>query len=151
MVQRRRKKKNKLRGHRTHGAGNTKNRRGKGSRGGKGRAGSKKHKFTKYYMEFVKGHKKRLKPKTNPKTINLDDLSKLITNLLALNKIEKEKDLVVVDGTKINYDKILSRGKLSFKILVRNIGASRNAIEKIKESKGLIEGFEESAAETIEE
>ena len=59
MVVRRRKKKNKLRGQRTHGGGGTKNRRGAGCRGGVGKAGSHKHKFSKYYVEF--GIKKKLK------------------------------------------------------------------------------------------
>ena len=35
----------KHRGNRTHGGGNTKNRRGKGNRGGVGRAGYHKHRW----------------------------------------------------------------------------------------------------------
>ena len=54
MPERTRRKKNKLRGNRTHGKGNTKNHRGAGSKGGRGRAGSHKHKFSKYYKTFGK-------------------------------------------------------------------------------------------------
>ena len=73
MTIRKRKKKNKLRGHRTHGKGDTKNHRGAGSRGGVGRAGSHKHKFTKYYGEFGT-EKKKVAGKPIGPSINLDQI-----------------------------------------------------------------------------
>jgi large subunit ribosomal protein L15 len=130
------KKKEKLRGKRSHGKGNTKNKRGAGCRGGRGKAGSKKHKFTKYYAEF--GKKRKLKAKTQLNAINLSDINSLLEN----KKFEKENSFIVFDGIKTGYEKILSKGTLNEKILFKNIIASKKAIEKINESGSKIEEIE---------
>jgi large subunit ribosomal protein L15 len=130
------KKKEKLREKRSHGKGNTKNKRGAGCRGGRGKAGSKKHKFTKYYTEF--GTKRKLKAKKQVNAINLSDINSLIEN----NEFEKQNSFIVFDGIKTGYEKILSKGTLNEKILFKNIIASKKAIEKINESGSKIEEIE---------
>lgn len=137
MVVRRRKKKNRLRGQRTHGKGNTKNKRGAGCRGGRGRAGSHKHKFSKYYMTF--GVKRKLKAKEKPKAINLDELSERLAKLGREKKVEKEGDYIVINGNTLPVSKILSTGLISEKILVKNLAVSKKAKEKIEKAGGKVE------------
>ena len=143
MVERSKRKKNRLRGHRSHGKGNTKNRRGAGCRGGRGRAGSKKHKRTLYYETI--GNKVRLKKqfvakgRKQPQALNLDDLNYLVEGLVKREKIEKQGDLYLLDGDKIGLDKVLSRGKLEHKVLLKNVFASKAAVKKIEESGSKIE------------
>ena len=151
MVVRKRRKKNKLRGKRSHGKGNTKNKRGAGCRGGRGNAGSKKHKRFSYVGHF--GNKKKLKSKLVQrrqkalKTVNLDDLNLMLKKLEAENKLEKENGLVLVDGEKLNLDKLLGRGSLSFKVKVRHLGLTKKAVAKIEAAQGLVEMEAEEAAE----
>ena len=143
MVVRQRKKKNRLRGHRSHGKGDTKNKRGAGCRGGRGKAGSKKHKRTKYFE--VIGNKVRLKKqfvvrgKKALQALNLDDLNYLVEGLIAGQKAEKEGSLIVIDGQKHGLDKVLSRGSLAHKVLLKNVFASKKAIEKIEASGSKVE------------
>ena len=59
--------------------------------------------------------------------------------LEAAGKILKEANAAVVDGSKIGFDKLLSKGELKQKIIVRNMKASKKAIEKVKKAGGDIE------------
>lgn len=136
MVVRRRKKKNKLRGHRSHGKGDTKNKRGAGCRGGRGKAGSHKHKFSKYYTHF--GVKVKLKPKKKGKSINLEVLSRLLPKWKNLKLVEMREGYFVVDGTKISYQKILSMGEIKERLLIKNMAVSKKAEEKIVAAGGRV-------------
>lgn len=147
MVVRRRKKKIKLRGQRTHGKGNTKNRRGAGCRGGRGKAGSHKHKYSKYYLVF--GTKRKLKPKRKERAINLDELNKEIEVWVREKKVEKEKGLLIIDGKKLGLEKILSVGNIDEKVLIRNLPVSKKAKEKIEKAGGIVE--EEKSREKAKE
>jgi len=147
MVVRRRRKKNKLRGHRTHGAGGTKNRRGSGCRGGVGRAGSHKHKFSKYYMDF--GTKITLKPKKKGISMNLAEFSSMLGVWAEKKLVEMKGNSFVVDCSKIGVDKLLGRGELSAKVELSNVKASRKAVEKIEAAGGSLSG--EIAAESEED
>ena len=138
MAERKRRKKNKLRGKRTHGKGDTKNRRGAGSRGGVGRAGSHKHKYSLYYDDFGKGKKLHSKKKTN--AINLSDLMQKIPMFVESKKVEKQGSSFIIDGKKIKYGKILGKGVLDKALIVRNMQVSKSASEKITGAKGKIEG-----------
>ena len=142
MVVRKRRRVNKLRGRRTHGAGDTKNRRGAGSRGGRGRAGSHKHKFSKYWMTF--GMKRKLKAKRKLIAVNLQEIHKFLD----------EKG--VLDGNAKGIGKILGKGELKKKIIARNVKVSGQAAEKIKAAGGKIEeagegGFDDEEFEPEEE
>ncbi|MCD6247771.1 MAG: uL15 family ribosomal protein [Candidatus Diapherotrites archaeon] len=137
MTVRKRKKKNKLRGKRTHGKGNTKNKRGGGSRGGRGKAGARKHKKDKYSGILKK--KARLKPKKKGRVIDIDELSRIAERLKKENKAEYDNEFIIIDGKKIGFEKILSRGKLTHRVKIINAKISERARRKILESGGLIE------------
>jgi len=140
MVVRKRRRVNKLRGNRTHGGGDKKNRRGAGSRGGRGRAGSHKHKFSKYWMTF--GMKRKLKAKKRLESVNLQEIDKYLD----------EKG--VIDGKAKGIGKIIGKGELKRKIIARNVRVSKIAAEKIIAAGGKIEesiGVEDEEFEAEEE
>jgi large subunit ribosomal protein L15 len=144
MVVRRSRKREKLRGQRTHGHGNTKNRRGGGSRGGRGQAGSHKHKFNQFF-DFFGSERKRIKPKQETKAINLGQLVQQLPKLAELKKVEKRGNSFVIDGQKIGFDKILSMGIVQEKLVVKNMRVSKKAREKILKAGGKIEEWETGA------
>ncbi len=138
MTVRKRKRKNKLRGSRTFGTGNTKHKRGSGCKGGKGRAGSHKHKYSKYYATF--GVTVRLKTKDKKGIeMNLGQIDESIEKWLSDKMIEKSADAYIIDCKKLGIRKILSRGNLAKKVILRNAQLSEKAREKILASKGTIE------------
>jgi len=145
MVVRRRRKKNKLRGQRTHGGGGTKNRRGAGSRGGVGRAGSHKHKFSKYYLDF--GVKRKLKAKEKEIAINLETISENISEWLSTGQAKKENSIIVLNGKLLGFGKVLGRGPLKEKIKIENASVTKKAQEKIVENGGIIEKKKEPVEE----
>ena len=146
MVVRKRRKKNKMRGNRTHGAGDTKHRRGAGSRGGRGRAGSHKHKYSLYYKDF--GVKRKLKPKAKAESVNLEFISGKIPAWIENGKAKKEGGLVIINGKVLGFGKILGGGNISEKIKVLNAAVSEKAAEKISRAGGLVEGAESSGVES---
>ena len=130
------KKNRKYLGNRSHGAGNTKNRRGKGSRGGVGRAGYHKHKW----MKTIKAgeNKSRRKGFDNPNATS----SITITLLEIQNGINAAKYKAGTDG---NYEvalpancKVLSSGKISTKATVKAGKFSAKAKEKIEKAGGKV-------------
>jgi large subunit ribosomal protein L15 len=149
MVERKRKKKNKLRGQRSHGKGNTKNKRGAGCRGGRGRAGSHKHKFSKYYSDF--GVKRKLKAKQKRDSINVGEIDSKIEKWIEQKKAERKNDLVVIDGKKIGIQKITGRGIIKEKILVKNVKLSEKARTTIEDADGEIEEAEKESETGKEE
>jgi len=136
MVVRQRRRVNRLRGNRTHGGGDKKNRRGAGVRGGRGRAGSHKHKFSKYWMTF--GMKRKLKAKKKITAINLCDVGKYLD------------DAGTFDGSINGIGKIMGKGEINKKITVRNAAVSKHAAEKIIAAGGKIHGMEEPLDEEFE-
>ena len=146
MVTRKRKKFNKKLGQRTRGKGDTKKRRGGGSRGGRGLAGSHKHKFPKYAGKFGT-EKKKVRSMKVVREINIDGLLQAMPRLVAEGKIVKEGNAFVVDGAKIGFDKLLSKGGLKEKLVVKNMAASKKAIEKIRKAGGIFESEEAVEAE----
>lgn len=137
MSVRKRKKKDKQRGMRTHGKGNTKNSRGAGSRGGRGRAGSHKHKYSKYYESF--GGTKHMKPAKKKKSLNILELETAVKSLIAKKKAEERNGSIFIDGKKAGISKILGRGTPTKKLVLKNIKASSRATEKIVKAGGKVE------------
>lgn len=135
MVERKRRKKNKVRGERTHGQGDTKNNRGGGSRGGRGRAGSNKHNL--FSIGQKDPRKYRLKSNKKGKSISVGNLDSQIETLLKKGKITKEKEFYVIDEES-GYKKILSQGTIKNKIFLK-ISATKPAIKKIKDAGGKVE------------
>jgi large subunit ribosomal protein L15 len=133
-------RKKRRRGERTY-HGSHKKRRGKGSRGGRGRAGLHKHKWTytvKYEPEhfgkggFVSVKKKRIKEKT----INLEELEKLVEELEATGKIKMEEKKIKINLTELGYDKLLGRGKITKPLIVEVKKVSEQAKQKIEKIGG---------------
>lgn len=145
MVVRKRRKKNKLRAQRTHGKGDTKNKRGAGCRGGRGRAGSHKHKYSKYYGTFGK-EKKKVRGKKKGMEVNLEQLQLMLPRW-GKGKVEKKENSFVVDGKKAGIGKVLSRGEISEKIVLKNARASKRAKEKIEKAGGKVEETGEKEGE----
>ncbi len=135
-MERKRKKKNRLRGNRSHGKGNTKNSRGAGCRGGRGRAGSHKHKYSKYHKTF--GTKKRLKPKTGKKAVSIERLNEIIDGLAEKNKVKKEGKKYLI-GKEFPYKKIVSPGTPEGEWKIRGIKLSASAKEAIEAAGGKAE------------
>jgi len=132
MTERKRRKKNRVRGERTHSKGDTKNNRGAGCRGGRGRAGATKGKFAS--IGRLDPRKYRLKPNTHGQAITLGDFDTKLDKLV-------EKDKVVMEGKKYvvtsnsGYEKILSQGETT-KAIILKINASKKAIVKIEAAGG---------------
>jgi large subunit ribosomal protein L15 len=132
VVRHRKRATHKYHGTRSWGAGNTKNRRGKGCRGGKGNAGPQKARWTFFTANepdhlgrhgFVRpGPKKRIK------TADLNDIQRMV-----------DKGDLKKDGSKYEYvfdGKVLGSGKISSPVLVKAISFSENAKEKIMKAGG---------------
>lgn len=117
----------RLRGHRTHGKGNTKNHRGAGSNGGRGRAGSFKHKRGKFLPYVNCNTKIRLKAKTKLLEINLTNLEKLAGN-------NREIDL-----KQLGFDKILGSGNIRKPLIIKNAKFTDTAKTKIEKAGGKVE------------
>ncbi|MFA5357931.1 MAG: uL15 family ribosomal protein [archaeon] len=149
MVDRKRRRKNKVRGERTHGMGDTKNRRGAGSRGGRGNAGANKHKFhslKRLYPRKIRLNKKIVKKKE----IKIGELDRIAENMVADGRASKKGAFILIDE-KSGYTKVLSQGEITKKILLK-ISASKKAIEKIIAAGGKVEsGKEETAMSGDEE
>jgi len=136
MTIRVRRKKNKKRGQRTMGAGNTKNRRGAGGRGGRGKAGTNKHRFhtagrlkPRLYRMKINGAKKR--------EVALGKLDLMLETLVAKGKAKKDGEKFIVDK-KCGFGKVLSQGEATHKIVLK-INASKGAIAKILKAGGKFE------------
>ncbi|MEK6959339.1 MAG: uL15m family ribosomal protein [archaeon] len=133
---RKRRKKNKLRGQRTMGNGGTKNRRGAGCRGGRGASGANKHNF--HTIGRLKPRKYRFKvifPKL--KEIKLGELDTIIDSLVTMGKVKKEGETYIVDK-RSGFGKVLAQGETK-KVIILRVNASKDAIKKIIVAGGKFE------------
>jgi large subunit ribosomal protein L15 len=147
MDVRKRRRSNKLRGQRTHGKGDTKNKRGAGNRGGVGRAGSHKHKYTKYYGQFGV-EKKQLIGKDKGITLKIEDIETMIPKWENKKLVDNSGKQIVLDGKKIKVRKIVATGDINTAVTLVNIEASKRAEEKIVASGGKVEKPETSQEES---
>lgn len=137
-----RSKRSRLRGKRTCGYGHKSKHRGKGSKGGKGMAGTGKRagQLRTWVIQnrpgyFGKHGFKSLKA-TRIKTINLDEIQERIHDLIK-SGMAKKTEL----GTEINLQdyKVLSRGEVNQKLIIKANSFSKKAEEKIVKAGGKIE------------
>jgi len=135
MTERKRRKKNRVRGERTHGKGDTKNNRGGGCRGGRGNAGADKGKFAS--IGRLTPIEYRLKPNKHGIAITLGDLDSKLDLLVRREKVTMEGKKYVVDE-KSGYEKVLSQGQTT-KVIILKLNASKKAIEKIEKAGGTFE------------
>ncbi|MCK4968826.1 MAG: uL15 family ribosomal protein [Candidatus Aenigmarchaeota archaeon] len=146
MTTNRTKKVRKLRGSRTYGWGHPKKHRGAGSRGGVGNAG--RGKKGQQRMSWVNkygtrigsvGFKIPVAVKLIPTTINLSEIEKNLDNYINDKLATKENGKILIDATKLGYDKVLGSGKLTTSIVIKAKSFSKKAEEKIKKAKGEIQ------------
>ncbi len=135
-------KNEKHRGSRTHGRGK-KGGRGKGKRGGSGNAGLHKHKWNytlKYDRDRYGRHGfTRHSSSKDINTINVWALQNNIKTWLENGKAKKKKKgTVMVDLSKLGYDKLLGAGKISTKVEITIEKATEKAIAKIEEAGGKV-------------
>jgi large subunit ribosomal protein L15 len=147
VVRKKKTTRSKQLGERTHGHGDTKNKRGSGNRGGHGRAGSHKHKFSKYYMTF--GIKVRQHPAPKGKALNLTQLAEHLPMWIKQGKVSQTDGMWVVEGKKVGIGKILGGGDAPADLFIKKIKVSEKARQKIEDADGEIEeGFNAGAGET---
>ncbi len=129
----------KLRGSRTCGYGAAKKHRGAGHKGGKGLAGVAKHRWihtVKYMPDHVGkyGFKRHASLIKDLKPINLGQIDELVSKNPEKFHIENEK--YVVNVTSLGYEKVLGKGKLNNKIVIKAVEFSESAKEKIESAGG---------------
>lgn len=136
MKRRSRQKKGYL-GHRTHGRGNVKNRRGSGNRGGRGKAGMCKHKnswLAKNDKEYFGKHGFTRPVRKTVKVTHLYD----INQKALIGKLEKK-------GDKYHFDfkgKVLATGKVTVPLVVRATSWSKSVEKKLGDAGGQISKLE---------
>ncbi len=136
-MKRKGRQKKKYLGKRSHGRGNTKNRRGSGNRGGRGMAGICKHKWSwaaKYNKEYYCRYG-FVKP--DRKTMDVVHLFE-INRKAVLEKLEKK-------GGKYLFDfkgKVLATGKVTMPLSIKALSWSKNVEKKLSESGGEIAKLE---------
>ncbi len=112
-------------------------RRGSGNRGGVGRAGSGKRgkqKKTKFIMEKrKKGFKSIYEDK---KTINIGYLNDKVNDFLKEGIIKKEKNAFIINADSLGFEKILGRGRVDKKIIIKAESFSKKAVSKIEKAGG---------------
>ncbi|MDO5850984.1 MAG: uL15 family ribosomal protein [Methanobacteriaceae archaeon] len=137
----------KLRGSRSVGGGCTKKRRGAGHKGGRGQAGGNKHHWTwmvindpKHFGKY--GFKRPSKTIQEFKSINLDYIDNELNKLLNNNIATKENDEIIIDVTKMGYNKVLGSGNLTNAMTIKSPKFSKKAVEKIEAIGGIAEIIE---------
>lgn len=144
MNRRKGKQKKGYLGHRSHGRGNVKNRRGSGNRGGHGMAGIDKHKWS-WAVKNKKEHDIYFGKHgfTNPAAKKVTPVAHLyeINQKAVLNKLEKK-------GGKYHFDfegKVLATGSVTVPLVIRAESWSKNVEKKLSDSGGAISKLEKMA------
>lgn len=124
-------------GHRTHGRGNVKNRRGSGNRGGRGKAGMCKHKNSwtaKNAPDYFGKHGFTRPVRKIVKVTHLYD----INQKALVGKLEKK-------GDKYHFDfkgKVLATGRVTVPLVVRATSWSKSVEKKLGDAGGQISKLE---------
>ncbi len=142
MVVRRRKKSRKLRGAtRTHGYGRIGQHRKSGSKGGFGAAGMHKHMWTwvvKYAPTWFGKHGFNRPPEIVAKinAVNVGVLDEIALKMKSEGTALIENGKIVVDVTKLGFNKVLGRGKVTQPLKVITPWISEKAKEKVEKAGG---------------
>jgi len=139
-VRRERKLKKRL-GSRTRGAGNTENRRGRGSKGGKGFTGKFGHKKQKFF--HLIGTKIKNKPVSFTNAITFNEINEYLYKQINAGKIAAKAEPILLDFKEDKflkaYDKIIAKGRLNYKVSVKNVVLTEKAKKEIVSKGGLVE------------
>jgi large subunit ribosomal protein L15 len=129
-------------GHRTHGRGNVKNRRGSGNRGGHGMAGVDKHKWSwavKHFGGSYFGKHGFVRPfRREVKVVNLFEINQKAVS----DQLEKK-------AGKYHFDfegKVLASGAVTVPLVIRAGSWSRNVEKKLGAAGGSISKLEPAKA-----
>jgi large subunit ribosomal protein L15 len=142
MAINKRKKKTRQRAATTHGWGSMKKHRGAGHRGGRGRAGSGKRgdqkkpsswAKKKYFGKFGFKSKSR-SPEVKP--INIKTIEDRSETLLARGLIKLADGAYVIDLAALGYNKLLSTGNATKKMIITTAYATEKAVAKVKKAGG---------------
>ncbi|MBN1544612.1 uL15 family ribosomal protein [Candidatus Woesearchaeota archaeon] len=137
-----RKKNTRQRGSTTHGWGSMKKHRGAGNRGGRGMAGTGKRgdqmkpliwKDRKYFGKWGFISKSRA-PKTEP--VNIKTLEDRADSLVKKGQARFENGAYIINLKDLGYNKLLSTGKATKKLMITTDFATDEAADKIKKAGG---------------
>lgn len=139
-------KNRKLRGSKHCGWGIQKH-RGKGNQGGAGNSGWYKQKWSKYSKYFKDIHGSygftRHSADNEVKAINIQDIERNLEKFVDEGKITVENDVYHLNLAAIGFDKLLGKGKISHKFVVKVNSFSEKAKEKIERTGGIIKNVTE--------
>ncbi len=142
MAIHKRKKNERQRAKTTHGWGSMKKRRGAGNRGGRGNAGTGKRgdakkpeiwKNAKYFGKYGFSSKSRAPTMV---TINIKTLEDRADSLVKKGYVKFENNAYVIDLAELGYNKLLSTGNATKKLLITTVYATEKAVEKVKKAGG---------------
>ncbi len=132
----------KIRGTRTCGGGSHKKRRGKGSKGGSGNAGAYEHHFVRSLKQGIrKGKRGRpyIAIRRDELVLNVGELEERLDELLKTGKAEARDDAFILDTTQLGISKILGKGEVTKKLIVKAKAISSIAKGKIEQAGGSVE------------
>jgi len=133
----------RIRGTRTCGGGSAKKRRGKGSKGGSGHAGAYAHHVVWSLKRGIrKGKNKSQLPtynRSDDKAVNVGDLEEILEELIERGKAEEKGDGIYLDVNELGIQKILGKGEVTKKLMLKANKISKTAQEKIERVGGSVE------------
>ncbi len=133
----------RIRGTRTCGGGSAKKRRGKGSKGGSGRAGAFGHHFVVSLKQGIRKGKNKSDSSheraEDNVTMNVGELDYLMPGLIAQGKAEEKAEGIYLDVTPLGIQKVLGKGKVTKKMMLKANKISRLAQDKIESAGGTVE------------
>ena len=133
----------RIRGTRTCGGGSHKKRRGKGSRGGIGNAGAYDvHVVRSLKRGIVKGKRGSVPhqhTRSDDKAVNVGDLEEMLEELLAQGKAKEQGGGIYLDAHELGIPKLLGKGEVTKKLVLKADKISKTAKEKIERVGGVVE------------
>jgi large subunit ribosomal protein L15 len=133
----------RIRGTRTCGGGSHKKRRGKGSKGGVGNAGAYDvHIVRSLKMGIVKGKRgstQHPRGRHDDTVMNIGELEERLQELLEQGKAEAKGDSIHLDAHALGVEKLLGKGTITKKLMLKANKVSKTAREKIEQVGGVVE------------
>lgn len=137
VMKRKGRRKKRYLGQRSHGRGDTKNRRGSGNRGGRGMAGIDKHKWSwamKYDKDYYGKHGFVRPVRKKVDVIHLYE----INHQAVLDKLEKKEGKYMFEFM----GKVLATGDVTMPLSIKALSWSKNVEKKLSGSGGEISKLE---------
>jgi large subunit ribosomal protein L15 len=139
----------RIRGTRTCGGGSHKKRRGKGNKGGSGHAGAYGHHVVwSLKRGIIKGEHYPFTHqygRSDDTAVNVGDLEEMLGELIGEGKAEEKSEGIYLDANELGIQKILGKGKVTKKLMLKANKISKTAREKIERAGGSLELLEVKA------